>query len=156
MASTKDNGHQVFLLDVDNAELKQVSRHADPVQGYAWSPDGTQLAYASRLRKEPSRVKAFPVTNFSRSPPREPQSLHLLDVSTNEDRRLLGASPLVDRWSGIDWAPDASRLLYTRKNPGHCDECSNHLVEFVLATGKERKLGDGAYPQWQEHPKSHE
>ena len=71
LASTKDNGHQVFLLDVDNAELRQVTHHADPVQGYAWSPDGTQLAYASRPRKEPRLVKAFPVTNFSRSPPRD-------------------------------------------------------------------------------------
>ena len=148
LALTKDTGHQVFLLDVDNAELKQVTHHANSVQGYAWSPDRTQLAYASRPKKEPSRVKAFQITKFSTSPPKVPQSLHLLNVSTNEDRRLPDASPLVDRWSAIDWAPDASRLLYTRENHEHYDEYSNDLVEFVLATGEERKLGTGAYPRY--------
>ena len=35
-----------------------------------------------------------------------------------------------------------------RKNSEHFDEYSNHIVEFVLATGEERKLGNGAYPQY--------
>ena len=148
LALTKGSGHQVFLLNVDSAELTQVTHHANSVQGYTWSPDNTQLAYASRPKQEPSRVRAFPVTKSSISPPREPQSLHLLTVATNEDRKLSGATPLVDRWSRISWSPDASMLLYMRKNPEHFDEYSNHMVEFEFATGEERKLGNGAYPQY--------
>ncbi len=148
LALTKQSGHQVFVLNLDDGQLRQVSHYSASVQGYSWSPNRMYLAYAVRPKPKPSLVKAFQVTKYSLSPPKPSQVLYLLNVNTGENKKLPGTLPLVDRWSRISWAPDGLSILYTRKNTQHYDEYANYLSEFDLLTGEERTLGVGGYPQY--------
>ena len=92
--------YDIEVASMEGGAARSLARDVYPDQGVCtWSPDGKRLAYASGLGKEAVA------------------DVHLLDVSTGEDRRLTPDAPS-DRISWQYrlvplWAPDGRSLLFS-------------------------------------------
>ena len=148
LAVADTGGHQVFVATLADTSVRQLTHHATALQGFAWSPDRSQLAFASRPASEPRAIKAFTVNSYTNTAPRPPQRLSILTIATDQTRVLPDARPIVDRWSAIHWHRDGRKLLFMENNLQHHDEYANHLVEYDVSQDKSRRLGSGAYPRY--------
>ena len=97
---TGDEGSpQIFIAGIDGTRIRQITH--DPVgAGWpAWSPDGTTIAYVGGRRAPRDLI---------------PGDLFILDVAKGEPKQI--ADGVADPYSGIQFAPDGSSLVYT--DPG--------------------------------------
>lgn len=126
--------HQIFIIDVDGANLRQLTS-ADAINKFypAWSPDGREIAYMCRsggvstlttvsvddaTTREVFRGKTSEDRFFRKSWSPDGskimwstfEGLRIGDVSRRTDKPLrIGSKPLPD---GPAWSPDATKMLY--------------------------------------------
>ena len=82
---------QIFIGGLEwDTEVRQVTHDPKGTGPPAWSPDGRTIAYQGSAGKE----------------------VFLLDVAGGEPRELTTARP-VDPWSGLQFTPDGSSVLYS-------------------------------------------
>jgi len=86
---------EIYIMDFDGTDLKQVTRHRSIAMAPAWSPDGRKLAY-SLFAQRRSRV----INN----------DLYEFDFGTNAFRRLSDRTGIN---SGAAYSPDGSKIALT-------------------------------------------
>ncbi|HWA65304.1 MAG TPA: hypothetical protein VG899_02915 [Mycobacteriales bacterium] len=109
---------------------------APDISGFAWSPDGSQLAFASdRLVRSPGNFNSRLVT---------------IDAATDHKRLVTAATEKVIDVAG--WWPDGSGILARLDPQGSASLAADGLplVDVSVADGKQRQLGRIAldYSQW--------
>ncbi|HEU4363953.1 MAG TPA: S9 family peptidase, partial [Candidatus Krumholzibacteria bacterium] len=121
-ASDRGGANQIFLLEtgpVPAAEPRALTSAAAGVAQFAWSPDGTRIAYLSPGgESEALRARREAGADVRIEDEAAPSSrIHILDVATGDDREL----PLLDAAdvTTIEWSPDGTRLAVTLQSlPG--------------------------------------
>jgi len=121
----RNNGGEVCIANADGTGLRRLTSTRARAAAPTWSPDGTEIAFASR---------ATPV-----GAPSGAVGIFVVDVATGKTRVLSrnGADDLPA------WSPDGSRISFTR----------NGAIVVVPAAGAPRTLtrprsGDDLGPSW--------
>jgi len=106
----------IWLVDPDGSNLERIPGFYSVDQQPAWSPDGTKLAY------------------FGAQP--DGWGLYTMDVDGTDRTKLTGDTfNLVTNYSGVDWSPDGSYLLFAPGGesvggPGACAG-SNQIIRDI-------------------------
>ena len=116
---------QIFIAGIDGTGIRQVTH--DPVgAGWpAWSPDGTTIAYVGGRRAPRDLI---------------PGNLFILDVARGESKQI--ADGVVDPYSGIQFAPDGSSVVYT--DPGSSSDAAE-MRTVPVAGGQSTILFGGGH-----------
>ena len=123
---------QVYLLNLANGKLRQLTRGRGDHRAWAWSPDGSRLlvsqrgglytvrADGSRAVRLTSRGEGF---NASWSPSgrrlafRSAGSLYVVDASGGHKRRLARGVVGGGFYTGnVSWSPDGHRIAFARRD----------------------------------------
>ncbi|SHE30095.1 TolB protein [Desulfacinum infernum DSM 9756] len=164
----KDGVKEIFLMDIDGENLKQVTRDGSTALSPAWSPDARHLAYVSYFEGAPKlyvvdlftgqrrNLCGYPGLNIS--PAWRPggdglavtlskdgnPDIYLVDLNGQVVRKL-ASSWAID--VSPSWSPDGKRLAYVSGETGN-----PQIYVLDLATGrKERLTYHGKYntaPSW--------
>jgi dipeptidyl aminopeptidase/acylaminoacyl peptidase len=125
------DGSLFFIMDERNnesfnlyaltpaGEMRKLT-DVDYVAGYGFSRDGKQVAYTERSGREGSPIR-----------------IHVLDLSTHEDRVIATDSPSVQfTWGDLSWQPDGTGIVLTTLTDG--DRNRGNLA-YVATDGDERQ-----------------
>jgi Tol biopolymer transport system component len=126
---------QIFLIDPDGGEARQISFFKGTVTAFEWKPDGSQLLLTTVVNVDPDARGAPSQLDEERDPDapevvwRLPYKLngagylldreiHLytLDVDTGEEHRLTCGA--FDVRAAV-WSPDGCRIAYSRTREAH-------------------------------------
>jgi dipeptidyl aminopeptidase/acylaminoacyl peptidase len=106
------------------------------LEGLAWSPDGTRLAYG---------VESIGASYFG---------LYVLDLSTGRRHHIRHLSITEARWLDLAWSPDGTRLAYVSDARG-LPVAGGGAIVVINADGSGRRVlptgtadGHGAWPAW--------
>lgn len=158
-------GPGILAVDAAGGHERLLVPTGFPVNDFAWSRDGSQIAYVSSSRElyvaaadgSGARRLARGLTNwYGSGPVWSPDGRHiafvrawdivLVDVETGSQRRLRddGARSFEARWS-----PDGREIAHTRTRP-RVDPYgfSPRVAVTTLATGAVRFVAAGSMPQW--------
>jgi Tol biopolymer transport system component len=119
-SSNRSGLYQIYLMDADGTNLRQVTRGATDAIEEGWYPDGKRLAYTEQRKRTLGRSYA----------------LRSLDLATGETRPLL---PDFDGSTALpDFSPAGPFLAFTGKRTTGWD-----AFRADLATGEIRPLTEG-------------
>ena len=85
-----DRPRNIYVVDSSGGQPARLTSHALDVSYFAWSPDGSRIAYV----KQQDEVRAYL------------DEVRLLDLRTGEDRQLASNLSV----AALAWSPDGSRL----------------------------------------------
>jgi len=86
---------EVYVMDFDGSNMKQITKHRSSITGPAWSPDGTKISY-SLVAKNKKNVKNWNLYEFS---------FKTSSVKLLSDRHGIN--------SGAHYHPDGERIALT-------------------------------------------
>ena len=168
LSSRGGGASQVYVMEREGGEARQVGSFAESVTDLAWTPDGNSLIVTSAVVVDPERRGARssePVPPRLASAPevawRLPykedgigyllqREIHLfaLDVASGEQRRISdGAFDVL----AFQISPSGQRIAYTRTRGGRFSHCSDLWVCNVDGSAEERLTRDHAIvmqPAW--------
>jgi len=123
-----DERWHLFVLDLRSREVTQVTRGETDQAEFAWSPDGTQLAF---------------LTNRSADPDRTPQLDEIRLVPAGGGEETLLAAPAGPKHQ-LAWSPDGLHLAYygNTETSDVWSATDSHLWVLPLAGGEARDLSD--------------
>lgn len=140
-AASGDDGPrpQIWILPANGGEAWQLTSARDGASGYAWSPDGKQIAYLTtdslsrdaearlKRRDDPKPFEA----DFRRS------HLWVIDVATKQASKLTSGEFTVR--GAPSWSPDGTRLaILTSPTPMIRDERRDAWIVTIAAKEKMR------------------
>jgi TolB protein len=165
--SNRDGDFEIYLIDLDGANLRKITDN-ETIQDFdpTWSPDGLQLAYASRTEdqeaevwtinadgSDPRRLTENAATDFD--PDWSPNGAWIAFASNRGgDFELwamrsdgsdpcpltsLGQTSLTPRWS-----PDGERLAFHARQGGDREGSELYLMEVNQDSANCEGLGRGA------------
>jgi TolB protein len=166
--SNATGSKELYVMDIDGANIKRLTSDKTISASPAWSKDGTQLAYTSYksgypdvylihlAEKSRNRVAFFPGINSGASFSPDGQNIALtLSKDGNPEIYTLptsGGTPArLTRTRGSEtsptWSPDGSRIAYTSDDRG-----SAQLYISALSGGESERLFTGSAfssePDW--------
>ncbi|MGC9348995.1 MAG: hypothetical protein ACP5JG_12700 [Anaerolineae bacterium] len=118
---------RLALLEVETGDLTYLTGEEEAAFAPAWSPDGTQLAYAA--------VPASPIENGDGETLElqlEGRAIYLIDPETGERQPVTTPGEAIDGWP--HWSVDGEHLFYTRQRAGQTD------VRVIAPTGTTDEL----------------
>ena len=145
---------QIFIMPMNGGDPYRVTNAPRDIEQFAWSPDGTQIAYVSADDQpeggaEP-HVNAFAVANNSYLDTEAPTSCHLwiVPAAGGTPRRLTSGSWSLPRgtppsWPGspVSWSPDGASIAIVRQATASWGDYEQSVIEVIdVATGRARKL----------------
>jgi dipeptidyl aminopeptidase/acylaminoacyl peptidase len=155
IAQDADKNGQLFVLPMDGGDALQLTRGKDGVAQFAWSPDGTSIAYAiadpkPELKGEDKFRTAFRVGNddFTISEAVRPTHLWLVPAVGGEARRLTSGTwslpsslPPGPPVSPIGWSKDGRSIVIVRQEtPSTGDQLLARVQVLDVASGAIRAL----------------
>lgn len=120
---------EVYMMDFDGSNIRQVTNHRSLAISPAWSPDGKKLAY-SVIRKHANNIKNMDLMEF--------------DFTTNT---ILVLSNRKGINSGAAYAPDGKRLALTMSFLGN-PEIFTLDPRSQVVTRITRSMGEDVDPAW--------
>lgn len=128
--SDRDGKSNVYVMNDNGSNVRQITHTPFRKGDLAWAPDGRQITYAPDLNSEDHR---------------QPQQIDIFIVNADgTGKRNLTQHPALD--GGGSWSPDGKLLAFTSSR----DE-GWEIYVMGLATGKVRQLthlGFAADPDW--------
>ena len=90
-AATWQNRSQLWAMDIDGANARQLTQEGQTNGGQIWSPDGSSIAWVSKREGD------------------KPNAIVVLDLDTNEQREVVRhvAAP-----ANLAWSPDGTTIAY--------------------------------------------
>ncbi|MBH8558484.1 alpha/beta hydrolase family protein [Hymenobacter negativus] len=146
----KDAHTQLFVQNLASGDVRQLTTAVANVQLYAWSPDGTALAYsaadAPANAAEIARGNdSFEVGNGSvtLTAPPAPDHLWLVSATDGQPARRLTSGPLSlpdDSSAPFFWAPDGRTLACVLRPSAQTGDQETAVYTLDVATGAVREL----------------
>ena len=104
MILSKEGSPDLWVCNIDGSNLQQLTKTREDESSPCWSPDGTKICYASRVR--------------------ERRGLYIVSSTGGAATRLDTAGE--PNPSEPDWSPDGSTLVFTGY---HADGMSLYLID---------------------------
>lgn len=151
VSTGSNKSSQLFRMSMHGGEAEQVTHHDTGISTYVLSPDGSQVAFMSRDKKEKKvgrdrHLKSFKVGYdwyLAREKSR-PTHLWIYDMATKKETRLTQGEESYCSLSGqIDWSPDGKKLLYATQPTPHSSRYLDSKLNLMdIATRKVTVVDD--------------
>jgi Tol biopolymer transport system component len=114
--SLKNGDLDIYVMNVDGSEVRQLTRQIGYDGGPWWSPDGKQIVYRANHPSTPAELKAYTDLLAQRLVRPNKMDLWLMDADGSNQRQIthLGAASF-----GPSWTADGKRIVFS----------SNHHTE---------------------------
>ncbi|MBR1630640.1 MAG: S9 family peptidase [Paludibacteraceae bacterium] len=170
MASTEDEGMQLFMMKDDGADRRQVSHVEGGIQGFMFSPDRKYVLYVKNIKVEPSNQGKDMYADLPKTSGRVIRDLNYRHwdqwvdeiphpflaafdgASLGETTDLLEGEmyecPMLP-WGGVEqlaFTPDSKQIAYTcRKKTGmdYAVSTNSDIYLYDIATKQTRNLTEG-------------
>lgn len=148
----KDALKQIFMLSMKGGEAKQITKAPMGVQHFSWSPNSTDIAYAT-LNEPKNKTEiengftAFEITNNDMFVEGQPQPAHIWIVNTNnsENKRMTDGDwslpkviPPGESSSPFSWSPDGKSILFVKAASAYSGVGFQRTIQLLNAA-------DGTY-----------
>jgi dipeptidyl aminopeptidase/acylaminoacyl peptidase len=150
--SDRTDTRQLYRLALGGGEAEALTSGAEGVTAFAWSPDGTRIAYtmtdpetaAMKERKE----KYGDLTHEDRD--NRMANLHVVEVATKATRAVTAGAFVV---GAFDWSPDGTRIAFDHRvssDPGESSTADLSIVDVASGTVSPlvTQAGPDANPKW--------
>jgi dipeptidyl aminopeptidase/acylaminoacyl peptidase len=146
---------QLYVMSMGGGDAEQLTSGKESVQQFAWSPDGTSIAFGrsdekAELQGEAKFRTAFKVGNddVTINEAVRPSHLWLIGAAGGEAKRLTNGSwslpsslPPGPPSSPISWSKDGRSILFVRQEtPSTGDQFLAHAQILDVASGRIRSL----------------
>ena len=153
--ATVDGKPQLFLLPTAGGEATQITKSPTGLQQYAFSPDGTQIAFVASDELPAKQGferhnKSFEIQNNDFLVTTQPVSSHLWVVASKggAPRRLTSGSwtlpisfPPGAPASPVNWTPDGKSIAFVKVASPYSGDFASATVQIIdVATGSLRPL----------------
>ena len=112
--SDRSDTRQLYRLALGGGEAEALTSGAEAVTAFAWSPDGTRIAYSMIEPITPAmkeREEKYGELTHEDHDARMAQ-LHVVDVATRATRALTAGAFVV---GSFDWSPDSARIAFDHR-----------------------------------------
>lgn len=113
--SGQASGDDIFVLNIDQQNIVNLTRNTAYERHVRWSPDGKQLAFASDVAGD--------------------WEVFVMNRDSSERLNLSATSEADDGYWGLDWSPDGRQLIFTSNRNGRiglylmdADGSNQHLL----------------------------
>jgi dipeptidyl aminopeptidase/acylaminoacyl peptidase len=152
---------QLFVLPLSGGEARQVTKTAEGLSFYSWSPDGKSFAFSTMDSKDPiakngltpdsKHNRSFEVgdNGYLASKVSRPTHLWVISADGGEMRRLtagpIGLATFFGR--GFDWGTDGIQLVaQLQANPHSAGFLSSSIVQINVESGEMSSIVDEGPP----------
>jgi dipeptidyl aminopeptidase/acylaminoacyl peptidase len=148
---TRSNGTlALFALQASGGEARLLAAPEHDILEYAWSPDGSRIAFLTQsslpdsmqARHAPRNERKLNLTVSS--DPKPGRTLWLLTPSSSQIRRVTDLDAGV---SNLAWFPDGERLAYQNNYTGEYNDEQKHDLWMTDLSGATTRLTDMEGPE---------
>ena len=150
--SDRDGKRQVYRIALRGGEAEKLTSADEGVNSFAWSPDGTKLAYTmaepvSEAMKE--REKRWGDIKIEDQDQRYTH-LHIFDITAKTSKRATSGNFVV---GNFEWSPDGRQIAYDRRATSDpADSGTADISVLVIDTNKSLVVvaqeGPDTNPRW--------
>jgi dipeptidyl aminopeptidase/acylaminoacyl peptidase len=150
--SDRTDTRQLYRLSLEGGEAEALTSGSEGVTAFAWSPDGTRIAYTMTDLVTPAmkaRTEQYGEYTHEDRDARMAQ-IHVLDVATKATRQLTSGAFVV---GAFDWSPDGTRLAFDHRvssDASHSGTADISLVDVAsgAVTAVVTQDGPDSNPRW--------